>query len=374
MKLFEYQAKELFAQAGIKIPQRLLVNDADQAQSAAEKVGCPCVIKAQVQRGGRGKAGLIQFADTPDEAVQKARDLIASPHHVTRLLVEEKLEIASEFYAAVTIDPVAGTPLIMVSACGGVDIEEVARSTPEKIIRELVDLHCGPRQYQVRDILFALGLDRDGIKSAGRVLTAMFEIFRARDASLVEINPLVRTAAGEFIAADGKCIIDDGSLFRQPGFERTREFFEDDVEFEAAQEGIPYLALGGDIGLMCAGAGLTNTIVDLLSDFGGKPSNYLEFGGPNYRKAVRAMELTLKSRPRVILVVTFGTIARADVMAEGLAQAIRTLKPGVPVVTAIRGTGEDRAREILRDIGLEPLAETEDAVKRAVELAGKGAA
>ena len=170
------------------------------------------------------------------------------------------------------------------------------------------------------------------------------------------------------MAADGKVTVDNNALYRQP-FEHTLDEYVNDIEYAAAREGIPYVQLDGDIGLMCAGAGLTNTVSDLIHDFGGKPANFLEFGGPNYRKARQAMELTLKSKPKVILIVTFGTIARADVMAEGIAEAINVLQPNVPIVTAIRGTGEEKAHEILRAAGLEPLTETEEAVRKAVELA-----
>ena len=200
----------------------------------------------------------------------------------------------------------------------------------------------------------------------------MFELFKKNDAELVEINPLILTADGKLVAADGKVSIDDNAAFRQKRYPITRDHFGSDIEYEAAVKGIPYLQFDGKIGLMCAGAGLTNTVYDLINYYGGSVASYLEFGGPNYRRAAEAMDFTLRNKPSVVLIVTFGTIARADVMAQGIVDAIELLKPDVPIITAIRGTGEEEAGKILRKIGLEPLSETEDAVKKAVELSKAG--
>ncbi len=368
MKLFEYQAKELFAEAGIPVPTGQVVADAEAVDAAVSTVGLPCVLKSQVLRGGRGKAGLIQFAETAQEAREKAEKLFASPHGVRKILVEQALKIEKELYLAITVDPLSGKALVMASADGGVDIEELAVSAPEKIVRQLVDIKQGILPFQLRNVMFGLGLKGDTFKSGMKILKALFGLFSKKDAELAEINPLVVTTDGQLIAADGKFSIDDNSAFRQEGLARTREQFESDMEFEAAEAGFPYLQFDGDIGLMCAGAGLTNTVYDLIADYGGTVANYLEFGGPNYRRAVEAMEFTLRNKPKVILVVTFGTIARADVMAEGIAEAMDKLKPDVPIVTAIRGTNEEEATEILKGLGLEPLNNTEEAVKKAIAL------
>lgn len=372
MKLFEYQAKELFAEAGIPVPEGCVIESAAEVAEAVEQVGLPCVLKAQVLRGGRGKAGLIQFAATAEEAQAKAEELLASEHGVGRLLVEQALEIEQELYVAITVDPGTGKALIMGSAAGGVDIEELALHKPEQVVRQLVDIKQGIMPYQLRNVMFGLGLKGTSFKAGMKVLKALFGVFCSKDAELVEINPLVVTADGQLMAADGKFSIDDNAAFRQEGLARTREQFDSDIEFEAAEAGFPYLRFDGDIGLMCAGAGLTNTVYDLIADYGGTVANYLEFGGPNYRRAVEAMEFTLRGNPRVILVVTFGTIARADVMAEGLAKAIRKLKPTVPIVTAIRGTNEEEAAGILKGLDLEPLSDTEEAVQKAIALCGRG--
>ena len=370
MKLFEYQAKELFAEAGIPVPAGQVIQSVGALHSALETVGLPCVLKAQVLRGGRGKAGLIQFARTAEEAEARTQALFGSPHGVRKILVEQALQIEKELYLAITVDPLSGKALVMGSAEGGVEIEALAVDAPEKIVRQLVDVTQGILPYQLRSMMFGLGLKGDAFKQGSGILKALFESFQLKQAELAEINPLVITADGKLIAADGKFSIDD-SVLGEEGLVHTREQFDSDIEFEAAEAGFPYLEFDGDIGLMCAGAGLTNTVYDLIADYGGTVSNYLEFGGPNYRRAVEAMEFTLRGTPKVILVVTFGTIARADVMAEGLAEAIEKLKPGIPIVTAIRGTNETQATEILKKLGLEPLSNTEEAVQKAIALCGE---
>ena len=370
MKLFEYQAKELFEEAGIAVPWGRLVSYVSQVDDALEEVGLPCAIKAQVLRGGRGKAGLIQLATTASEARTKAGQVFDSIDDGRSLLVEQALDIEKELYLSITPEPVSGSALILASAEGGVEIEEVARATPERIVREHVDLSEGLLPYEARNVMFELGLEGDRARQGTAILLNLYELFQRYDAELVEINPLVVTASGALVAADGKVTIDDGSLARQSRFPLSRDYFENDIEYEAAAEGIPYIEFDGHIGLMCAGSGLTNVIYDLVNYGGGSVGSYVEFGGPNYRRAAKALELTMLSKPRVLLVVTFGTIARADIIAEDLAEAIGRLQPDFPIVTAIRGTGEEKVRELLDGAGLEFLDDTEHAVERAIELAG----
>jgi succinyl-CoA synthetase beta subunit len=370
VKLFEYQAKELFEDAGIPVPKGRLARDVSELDAALEEVGLPCAIKAQVLRGGRGKAGLIQLASTADEAQVKAERIFDSIGDGRSLLVEHALDIEKELYLSITPEPVSGSALVLASAEGGVEIEEVARTTPEKIVRERVDLSEGLLPYEARNVMFELGMEGDGARQGSAMLMSLYDLFQRYDAELVEVNPLVATDSGALVAADGKVTIDDGSLGRQSRFPLSRDYFESDVEYEAAAEGIPYIEFDGDIGLMCAGSGLTNVIYDLVNYGGGSVASYVEFGGPNYRKGAKAMELTMRSKPKVLLVVTFGTIARADVIAKDLAEAIGRLQPDFPIVTAIRGTGEEKVRELLDGAGLEFLDDTEDAVERAIELAG----
>ena len=367
MKLFEFQTKEAFAESAIPIPKGIVAASMEEVKAAIQNIGLPCVIKSQVLSGGRGKAGLIQFAKSAEEAEQKAKELFASKHHVRKLLIEEAVDIARELYLAVTIDPVSATPLFIACAEGGVEIEKLAVEQPDKIVSVKVDLDWGFMPHHMREITFGLALEGEEAKQVGAIAQNLFSVFRKNSAELAEINPLFITKQGSAIAGDGKLIVDDCANTGK--YPISREYFDSETEYEAALEGIPYLQFDGDIALMCAGAGLTTTVFDLVHYAGGKVANYLEFGGPNYTRAKDAMRLCLKSPSKVILVVTFGTIARADVMAAGLVEAIKELKPTVPIVTCIRGTNEEEAFATLRSIGLEPLYETEDAVQRAVDIA-----
>jgi succinyl-CoA synthetase beta subunit len=366
MKLFEHQAKDLFREAGIPVPEGRLVSGPSDLEDAVREVGVPCAIKAQVLQGGRGKAGLIQLAYTDAEAREKTAEI--SEKTGREVLLERALHIEKELYLSITPEPVSGSALVMASAEGGVEIEEVARTEPEKIVRELVDVSEGLMPFQARNVMFGLGLEGDALKQGSAMLQALYGLFRRYDAELAEINPLAVTNDG-LVAADGKVTIDDGALGRQERFSLSREHFESDVEFDAAREGIPFLQFEGDIGLLCAGAGLTNVIFDLVNYGGGSVNSYVEFGGPNYRKGARALELMMRTEPRIVLVVTFGTIARADVIAEDLSGAIRELNPEFPIVAAIRGTGEEKVQKLLASVGIEPLQETEAAVEQAIALA-----
>ncbi len=373
MKLYEYQAKELFEKFGIPIPKAVLF-EADSFDEIAGSLEYPVLLKSQVLMGGRGKAGLIRFAKSQAEAGEIVKDFRNSPHRVKRILAiaEDEVEIDSELYLSVTWDPAAATALVIACAEGGVEIEELAKTAPEKIIREAVDVDRGLLPFQASHLAYQLGLEGATAKAAAKVILNLYRVFDAYDAELAEINPLFITKTGEVVAGDGKLVIDDAALSKHPEYTPDRDYYESDAEYEAARDGIPYLQFDGNISLMCAGAGLTTTIYDLINDEGGKVANYLEFGGPNYRRAKRAMELCLTNESKVILVVTFGTIARADVMAQGLVDAIKELKPEVPIVTCIRGTNEEEAVEILKSAGLEPIFDTEEAVRKAVAIAGTG--
>lgn len=372
MKLYEHQAKDEFEARGIPVPRRRLCLNAADASAAADALGYPCAVKSQVLRGGRGKAGLVRLVRSGAEAASYAAELLGGPlgaaHGVKSVLVEEAVDHVLELYLSITVDPLASTALVLACADGGVEIEELAKTAPEKILRERVDIDTGLSPFQSRNIGLSLGLEPARLGAFASLLDGLWKTFRARDAELVEINPLFVTRDGGLVAGDGKLAIDDNAAFRQPGAEPERGAFDSDAAFEAAKEGIPYLQFDGDISLMCAGAGLTTVVYDLVNYEGGTVANYLEFGGPNYRKAVRAMELCLANEPKVILIVTFGTIARADVMADGIAAAIARLKPACPIVACIRGTGEEKAVETLKAAGLVPLFDTEEAVRRAVAL------
>ncbi|MDA3950989.1 MAG: succinate--CoA ligase [Spirochaeta sp.] len=418
MKLFEFQGKELFAAAGIPLPASRLVRiiepeglavpggssgAADRVREAAKALtgetgASRLVVKAQLDMGGRGKAGLIKVVSGADptaltEAVaDAAAEILAKGYTIPALLIEEAAPIERELYLSISAEPETARYVILASAEGGVEIEELAKERPEAIKRVYIDPFRGLQSYQSRGLAYDLGLEGATGKAFARLVGQLYRVFKDNDAELAEINPVFVTgsdgsggnggtgpgAAGAIavpplIAGDAKVIIDDNSLDRQPTFKMTREQYDSDAAYESALEGIPYVQFDGDISLMCAGAGLTTTVFDLVNYEGGHVANYLEFGGPNYHKAQRAMELCLKNESSVILIVTFGTIARADVMAEGVVTAIRNLNPDRPIVTCIRGTNEEEADKTLRAAGLTPLYDTEEAVRRAVALAAEAA-
>jgi len=372
MKLFEYQAKAVFKEAGINVPTSKLICDVTELDDALNEVGLPCVLKSQVLRGGRGKAGLIQLVDSKEKALSETKRLFDSPHNVRKILVEKAVDIEKELYISVTVDPEKAKVLIIACEEGGVDIESLAVNSPDKIIMEEIDINKGVQGFNCRNVAYALDVDTVIAKQVANVIFKLYSVFRKYDAELVEINPLFITKEGEVIAGDGKLSIDDNSTFRQKAFEKTRDYYDSDVEFEAAMMDIPYIQFDGDISLMCAGAGLTTTVYDLINYAEGSVANYLEFGGPNYRRAEEAMSLCLKNNSKVILIVTFGTIARADVMAEGIVNAMNKLKPNRPIVTCIRGTNEVEAVKILESAGLECIFDTEEAVAKAVAIAAGG--
>lgn len=370
MKLFEYQAKELFEESQIPVPNRILIDHPGETGEAASQIGFPCVLKAQVLHGGRGKAGLIKVVSQMEEASNRAEEIFSKAKNMPSLLVEEAVQIEKELYVSITADPVTGSAMIMACSEGGMDIEEIAKNIPEKIHKTYVNLSEGLLPYQARGVMYELGIDDPLVAPGAKILMDLYNVFRKYEAELVEINPLMITKDGAFIAGDGKISIDDNALFRHPQFKTTKVYYENEAEFEAAEEGIPYLQFDGNIGLMCAGAGLTNTVFDLVNDYGGSVANYLEFGGPNYHKAQKAMQIMMKNDIKVLLIVTFGTIARADIMAQGVVDAIKELKPEFPIVAAIRGTGEELAHELLCSVGIEPLIDTEEAVTKAIAIAG----
>ncbi|MFQ3621401.1 MAG: ATP-grasp domain-containing protein, partial [Spirochaetales bacterium] len=299
-----------------------------------------------------------------DKVVQ---ELFQSPHRVHRILLEQAIRFEKEYYLSFTMDPKEAKALLIASAEGGIEIEQVAAATPEKVLQYAVDLDAGLLPFHTRALAYDLNLSSEVAKGFAGIVQSLWKVFRDYDAELAEINPLFLTPENQWIAGDGKVSIDDNSLFRHPEMEPDRDYFDSEIAYEAYKEGIPYLQFAGDISLMCAGAGLTTTVYDLIQYEGGTVANYLEFGGPNYRKGVRAMELCLKNKPKVVLIVTFGTIARADVMAQGIVEAVGKLKPTCPIVTCIRGTGEEEAKQILKSAGIEPLFDTEEAVRIAVK-------
>jgi succinyl-CoA synthetase beta subunit len=371
MKLYEFQAKTVFQEFGIATPKSKLISR-DVIDPSVDDIGYPCVIKAQVLSGGRGKRGLIALVKDQDGAKREMKRIFDAEPSMPYLLIEEAIQIAKEIYVSITVDAPSGHAIILASESGGVDIETLAVDQPEKIIKEHIDLRYGLMPHQARHIAYQMHLSAQTTKEMIQVLIKLYDIFIQYDAELVEINPLFVTKGDQMVAGDGKIMIDDNSVYRQTRFAQTQADYSSEAAYEASLEGIPFIQFDGDIGLMCAGAGLTTTVYDLIHYEGGTVANYLEFGGPNYKKAVKAMEICLKVPSKVILIVTFGTIARADVMALGIVEAIERLKPDRPIVTCIRGTNEIEAVSILKNAGLTPLYDTEEAVRKACELAKGG--
>ena len=366
MRLTEAEGKAEFAAAGIRVPRGILVERPDMLGAAFAGIGFPCVIKAQVLSGGRGKAGLVTLVRGIDEALAEGKRILAHPAGVPSVLVEEAVQAERELYLSISYDPRSAKGLVLAAAEGGMEIEKLAAVDSGRIVRAEIGISEGMGQRHSRSLAYGLGLSGLAAKSFMDAAIKLWGVFRSMDAELAEINPLFLMPDGSVLAGDAKLLVDDNAAFRHPKYPVEDRPYDSETARLAAIDGIPYLQFDGDISLMCAGAGLTTTVYDLVADAGGSVANYLEFGGPNYRKAVRAMELCLANKPRVVLIVTFGTIARADVMARGIAEAVEKWKPTCPIVVCIRGTGEEEARTILEGIGLEPLMDTEVAVARAV--------
>ena len=371
MKLFEYQAKQIFAANKIEIPDGILVDNEKDLQTALNKIGFPCALKAQVLSGGRGKRGLVKIASTDKEAIEIFLHIRKEAGESTKILVEKGIHVFREIYVAILPDSQTGETLLMAAGEGGVDIEQLSKSSPEKIIEVRIAPEKGMQQYQLRQLSFRLQIGADYSTMFEQTVSALYNVFCNFDAEMAEINPLFLTEDGKVIAGDAKLLIDDNSLYRHPDVPRTQETTGTPAEYLAAQEGIPYLQFDGDIGLLCTGAGITNMTLDLINADGGKASNYLEFGGPHYRKAELALRLCLMSNPKVILVVTFGTIARSDVIAKGIIDAMAKLKCDLPLVTCIRGTNEEEAAIILKEANIPAYQDVEEAVAKAVELAAE---
>jgi succinyl-CoA synthetase beta subunit len=374
MNLEEHAGKSLvLSPAGIGLPRGILCASPMEAAAAAGDIG-PCVIKAQVATGKRGKAGGIRLADTPQEAERAARDILGmriGDHAVERLLVEERGDIASEYYAAVLHDVAARKPLILFSTEGGMDIEEVAQTNPASIRRLLVDIDRTPGPGDIAPMLARLGLGATEPKIAD-VLAKLYAAYRERDAELLEINPLARLQDNRIVALDCKFVLDDAAVKRQPVLAQAAAPEPlTALERRARDLGLKFIQLNGNVGVLANGAGLTMTTMDVIRHFGGRPANFLEIGGEAYTKSAVALDLVL-SKPGVkSLVINFcGAFARTDVMADGVVRAWLELKPKVPVFFSIHGTGEKEAIALVRErLGIEPFDLMEDAVQAAVQAA-----
>jgi succinyl-CoA synthetase beta subunit len=374
LKLYEFQAKELFARYGIPVPRGRMVTDPDGAAEAARELG-RVVVKAQAHAGGRGKAGFIKLANSPDEAREQAAAMLGQTfkgYLIQRLLIEEALQIAAEYYLAVTIDRDTKSPIMMLSAMGGVDIEEVAESDPEKIARLPIDIAFGPLGFQLRGLVSDAGLDPKTSRQVVEIASKLYRVFVDADASLAEINPLMVTAAGEVLAADAKFDVDDSALFRHEDLLVFQEEAEEDpIEAEAHRRGVTYVHLDGEIGIIGNGAGLVMMTLDLVNRAGGRPANFLDIGGGARADQVRqALEIVLMD-PKVkgVLFNIFGGITRGDEVAKGILEATATMDIQVPIVVRMAGTRAEEGLKLLQGSDLTPAAGPVEAAEKIIELA-----
>ena len=389
MNIHEYQAKELLRKFGVAVPKGGIAYIADEAATVAEELGGPVwVVKAQIHAGGRGKGGGVKLAKSIDEVKSLAGEMIGMNlvthqtgpvgKEVSRVYVEDGCDIARELYLGMLIDRATSCITIMASTEGGMDIEEVAAKSPEKILKIAIDPATGLQAFHARRIAYGLGLEGDQVKSAVKFLFGMYDAFISRDASIVEINPLVVTGAGEVIALDAKMNFDDNALFRHKDIEALRDESEEDAaELEAAKYDLNYITLDGTIGCMVNGAGLAMATMDIIKLYGGEPANFLDVGGGASRERVTAAFKLILSDPNVegLLVNIFGGIMRCDVIAEGVVAAAREVSLSVPLVVRLAGTNVELGKQILEESGLPIIAADDlaDAAEKAVKAAREAA-
>jgi succinyl-CoA synthetase beta subunit len=379
VKIHEYQAKDILARYGIPIQPGRVAFTPEEAEEIAREIGGPVVIKAQVYVGGRGKAGGIQFGDTPAEAKAAAAKVLGmniKDLTVEKVLVVSKLDIKEEYYLGIILDRKSQSPVVMVSKAGGIDIEEVAATTPEKIIKQPIDMRWGLRPFEARDILARAGLPHQVIAKGGSILTALAKAFIDSDASLAEINPLALTTDGQVQAADAKILIDDNGLFRQKEYASWAETEESNpLEFEAKQEGLTYVKLDGNIGIIGNGAGLVMTTLDMVARVGGRPANFLDIGGGAKAEIMRKALTFVARDPQVegILVNIFGGITRGEEVAKGVIMAQADLPKGMPIVVRLSGTGAEEGKALLKQhAGLDWGKDMREAALKIVAIVGKG--
>ena len=376
MKVHEYQAKELFVERGLAVPEGKVATTPEEAEAIAREIGGMVVVKAQVHVGGRGKAGGVKLAKDAAEAKAKAKDILGMDIKgltVEKVLVTRAVDIADEYYVGIIMDRATKQPMFIVSAAGGMDIEQVAAETPEKILTLAIDPRYGVKPYQLRKLAFGISTDPVVVKGVSKALAALYEVFMACDASLIEINPLVKTTDNEIWAVDGKLNVDDNALDRQPKIAAMRDMSaEDPAEMEAKEAGLSFVKLDGNVGCIVNGAGLAMATMDLVQYFGGMPANFLDIGGSsNPDKVVTAMQIILRDpQVKAILFNIFGGITRCDDVAAGLIKATEQLDVHVPIVARLTGTNEEIAREMLEGTKLHPAVTMDEAVQKALELAG----
>jgi succinyl-CoA synthetase beta subunit len=366
MKIHEYQAKAILAHHGVPVPRGEETSNPAEVADIAKRLGTSVVVvKAQIHAGGRGKGGGVKLAKSPDEAERTARAMLGMTlvtHQtgpegrvVGRLLIEEGLQMTRELYLSVVLDRAAGKPVMMASADGGMDIEEVAAKTPERIAKVYIEPGVGIVPFEARQLGFAIGLDGPQTNKFVKLASALYEAFLATDASMVEINPLVVTAAGDLLALDAKMNFDDNALYKHPDIKDLRDLAEEDpLEIEASKFSLNYIHLDGNIGCMVNGAGLAMATMDIIKLAGGEPANFLDVGGGANAEQIRNAFKILMSDKNVkaVLINIFGGILRCDVLAQGVIAAVKELGVPVPIVIRMEGTNVDEGKRLLRESGM----------------------
>ncbi len=380
MNIHEYQAKDIFRKYGIPIPPGEVASTPQEAEAIARRLGTTVVVKAQVHTGGRGKAGGVKLAKTPEEArsvTAQILKLTIKGLPIKKVLVTPAADIASEAYVGIIVDRASKRPVFMASPAGGIDIEEVAAKTPDKILRHAIDPRYGLQPYEAMQLAFFLYTDMKQVRAAAKILHQLYRAFFDNGGSLAEINPLVTTPAGEIVALDAKMVIDDNELDRRPDIAALRdESAEDPSEVDARKANLTFIKLDGNVGCVVNGAGLAMATMDLVKYYGGEPANFLDIGGSsNPEKVVAALRI-ITSDPNVkaILFNIFGGITRTDDVANGIVTAIKQNPLKVPLVIRLTGTNEEIAVKILKEHGLSAMTDMDEAVKKAVALATGGKA
>jgi succinyl-CoA synthetase beta subunit len=386
MKIHEYQGKAILARHGVPVPRGEVAFNAAEAGEIARRLGgSVVVVKAQIHAGGRGKGGGVKLARSPEDAEKLAAQMIGMTlvtHQtgpegrvVGRVLVEEGLQMTRELYLSLVLDRAAGKPVMMASAAGGMDIEEVAASTPEKIVKVYIEPGVGIVPFEARQIGFAIGLDGPQVNKFVKLAAALYEAFIATDASLIEINPLVVTAAGDLLALDAKMTFDDNAMYRHTDIRDLRDLGEEDpLEIEASKFSLNYIHLDGNIGCMVNGAGLAMATMDIIKLAGGEPANFLDVGGGANAEQIRNAFKILMSDKNVkaVLINIFGGILRCDILAQGVIAAVRELGVPVPIVIRMEGTNVDEGKRLLKESGMKLTTadSMDEAADKVVQLAG----
>jgi len=383
MKIHEYQAKSLFRNYSIPVPEGFMAENPESAAAAVKKLGFPCVVKAQVHAGGRGKAGGVKLARTMEEAEDHIGSILGmnliskqtgpGGQLVRKILIEQGLNIVNELYLAIIIDREMEMPVIIASTEGGMEIEEVAEHTPDLIHKVHIHPVTGISSFHARELSFRLGLNKAQQKNFTKLLFNLYKLFIEKDGSLVEINPLVITDTDEVIALDGKINFDDNGLYRNPDVSEMRDINEEDpLEVEASKFDLNYIKLDGNIGCMVNGAGLAMATMDIIKFYGGEPANFLDVGGGTSEDRVKeAFNILLSDKNvKAVFVNIFGGIVRTDLVANGIVNALRNVELKIPIVIRLVGTNEEEGRKIIENSGMNFIAETRlpEAAKKVVEV------